>query len=340
MKGSGAQKARQTLPILGITSSDTGLFLFFSPSVIARWTEGNYTLIVSAVSLLTLGWAWVALSRPQLFERLSRTVLFFWNLLFTLSLTATLLAHRVPFPPTLDSPAVVVGAPTWLQQVPLVLMLLLFPVLYLDLQIFLQRMQSPAPESGSLAQGSMLPGILLGSFALVVLIFVNIFSNVWGYIDPVSPPFRNTFWLAYFLLSAGISLLVWLDPWAREVTAQEPDLPVPWVVLLGAIFVLTLVFALPSRRVQAEDAGKTSLRLMTFNTQQSNDEFAEQSVDAQLALIRQVSPDILSMQETDSAHSLSNNDYVLLCRARLYSYYGRTPAPALSALPSCRNTRC
>jgi endonuclease/exonuclease/phosphatase family metal-dependent hydrolase len=64
---------------------------------------------------------------------------------------------------------------------------------------------------------------------------------------------------------------------------------------------------------------------MTFNTQQSNDKAAEKSIDAQLALIRQVSPDILALQETDSTRiSLNNNDYVRYLAENLgyYSYYG------------------
>jgi endonuclease/exonuclease/phosphatase family metal-dependent hydrolase len=64
---------------------------------------------------------------------------------------------------------------------------------------------------------------------------------------------------------------------------------------------------------------------MTFNTQQSNDEFAEKSFEAQLALMHQVSPDILSLQETDSTRiSLNNNDYVRYFAEGLgyYSYYG------------------
>jgi endonuclease/exonuclease/phosphatase family metal-dependent hydrolase len=67
---------------------------------------------------------------------------------------------------------------------------------------------------------------------------------------------------------------------------------------------------------------------MTFNTQQSNDEAGEKSFEAQLALIRQVSPDILSLQETDSARiSLNNNDYVRYFAEKLgyYSYYGPKP---------------
>ena len=101
-----------------------------------------------------------------------------------------------------------------------------------------------------------------------------------------------------------------------------------WAVSLAVIFVVTLVFALPTSHVQVDATGKPSLRAMTFNTQQSNDEFAEKSFEAQLALIRQVSPDILAMQETDSTRiSLNNNDYVRYFADNLgyYSYYGPKP---------------
>jgi endonuclease/exonuclease/phosphatase family metal-dependent hydrolase len=314
---------KRTIPVVGIYLILTLVYFSVSaPAVITRWTEGNYTLIVSAVSLFSLGWVWLSISQPDLIERISLRWVVIWNLLFTLSLTLTLLAHRVSFPPELDSPAVVVGAPSLLQMIPLGLMLLLFPVLYLDLRIFLQQMQSSDMPSRSLA-----PGILLGSFALIILVFINIFSNVWAYIEPISPPFRNTFWLAYFLLSGAITLLVWGALRGKPAPEKEDGeaRPWAWAVLLAAIFLTTLVCALPTSPALVDAAGKTSLRAMTFNTQQSNDEFAEKSFEAQLALMRQVSPDILSLQETDSTRiSLNNNDYVRYFAEGLgyYSYYG------------------
>src|SRR4030042_2765115 len=111
---------RCTTPILGIYLILTLVYFSVSaPAVIARWTEGNYTLIVGAVSLLSLGWVWIFSNKPDPLERISQRWLVIWNLLFTASLTLTLLAHRVSFPPTLDSPAVVVGAPSCLQLVPM-----------------------------------------------------------------------------------------------------------------------------------------------------------------------------------------------------------------------------
>lgn len=312
------------------TASIFGIYLvltlvYFSvsaPAVIARWTQVNYTLIVGTVSLLSLLWVWLCISRPGLLDRISPRFLLVWNLLFTASLTLTLLAQRVSFPSTLDLPPVIVGDPTVLQMIPLVLMLLFFPVLYIDLQVFLKQMQLSTLPPRSLA-----PGIMLGSFSLILLIFINIFSNVWGYVKPVSPPFRNTFWLVYFLLSAAITLLVWRAQRKLPASEEPPASTHPWqwAVLLVVIFVVTVVFAVPTSRVQADAAGKTSLRLMTMNTQESNNEFAQKSFEDQLALIRQVSPDILALQETDSTRiSLNNNDYVRAFADRLgyYSYYG------------------
>lgn len=314
---------KRTVPILGIYFILTLVYFSISaPAVIARWTEGNYTLIVGAVSLFSLLWVWLSTSRPHLLERISPLLVIVWNLLFTASLTLTLVVQRVTIPPTLDSPAVVVGAPSTLQMIPLGVMLLLFPVLFLDLQIFLQQLWTPEQ-----ARRSLVPGIVSGSFCLILLIFVNIFSNVWGYIKPISPPFRNTFWLAYFVLSALISLLAWRA--LRGKTGDQIEATNfhhwTWPVLLAVIFVATLVVALPTSHVQIDAADKPSLRAMTFNTQQSNDRNGEKSFTTQLALIRQVSPDILALQETDSTRiSLNNNDYVRYFADNLgyYSYYG------------------
>ncbi len=316
----------------GVTSALLGLYLvmtlvwfaFSAPAVIARWTEGSYPLIVTAVSLFSLGWVLLTLLRPQWLDRISPRGLLLWNLLFTLCLTALILAYRVPFPPTPDSAPVVVAAPNWLAQILLVLMLLLFPVIFLDMRLFLNRIRQADPSPRDLV-----PGILLGGLIMILLVFAHIFTNVWGYVAPVSTPFRNTFWLTYFLMTGVITLLVWLTQMAESApeTDSAGSFHWGWALLLGAIFLITAVRALPGPRVQVDSADRTSLVAMTFNTQQSNDEFAEKSVDAQLALIRRVSPYILALQETDSTRiSLNNNDYVRYLAEKLgyYSYYGPT----------------
>jgi endonuclease/exonuclease/phosphatase family metal-dependent hydrolase len=314
----------------GVTPAILGFFLvltlvyfaFSAPDVIARWTEGNYTLILLAVSFLAVGWVLLALLRPQLLQNIDRRLLLVGNLAFTLCLTGTILIHGVPFPLTATSPTVTVGAPVWWQAIPLALMLLLFPVLFLDLGLFLEQIRAASP-----APRQLVPGLLLGCLALILLVFAHIFTNVWGYIQPISLFFRGKFWLAYFLPAGGISLLAWAAGNARLDGDQEPAGPLPWgwAVLLGAICLGTLAGVLPVKRFPVQSLDRPSITVMTFNIQGANDANAQKSFETQLAVIRKVSPDIVAMQETDTSRiSLNNNDYVRFYADSLgyYSYYG------------------
>ncbi|MGZ6346863.1 MAG: endonuclease/exonuclease/phosphatase family protein [Anaerolineales bacterium] len=316
----------------GVTSSILGFFLiltlvwfvYSAPSVIARWTEGSYPLIVVIISLLALAWVFISLVRPDFLGQVSSSVLFIWNLAFTLSLTGTILVHAVPFPTGPESAAVVVGSPAWWQSIPLVLMLLLFPVIFLDLRLFLDQVQRAAPSPRLLV-----PGILVGTFVLILLIFVDIFTNVWGYVKPVSLVFRGKYWLPFLLSSGIITLLIWRVKRTVSAPRKESGWNIHWAwsLLLSLVFLGTLLRLFPTKRANLDAAGKTSLVVMTFNIQGANDGSAQKSYDRQLALIRSVSPDILSLQETDTTRiSLNNNDYVRYYAESLgyYSYFGPT----------------
>lgn len=316
---------KMTTTVIGVLMAFAlALFAFSAPAVIARWAEADYEMIISVVSLLALGWVWLSWSKPNLIEKLPSSWLVAWNMLFTLALTGTILAHRVSFPPTPDSPAVVVGVPTWFQQIPLALMLLLFPVIFVDLQILAGKVQDARAASRDLV-----PGMLLGSFVLVLLVFMQIFTNVWGYVKPVSPWFRNKFWLPYLLMAGLLTLLV---GWRKaDLTTSGPksknEAGWGWPVFLGILFVGTVVSSLLTTNPQVFVPKNGSLKVMTYNIQQANSENGERSYKQQLALMRQVSPDVLSLQESDSARvSLNNNDYVRYYAGKLgyYSYYGPT----------------
>jgi endonuclease/exonuclease/phosphatase family metal-dependent hydrolase len=297
-------------------------FAFSAPAVIARWTEGNYPMIVIAVSLFSTIWGVLAFANPRLTEKLSGNWLLLWNLAFALALTGTLLAHRVPFPPTPESPEFVVGVPTLVQQIPLVLMLLLFPAIFVDMGIFFNRVRDANPSPRTLVLG-----MLLGSLALVLLVFMHIFTNVWGYVEPVSPWFRNKFWLPYLLMAGIVTLLIGsrhrVPGEARENLSRSFHWG--WGALLSLLFLGTVVSVLMTTRVKSFDADKSSLLVMTYNVQQANDVFGERSYERQLAIIKQVSPDILALQESDSTRvSLNNNDYARYYAGKLgyYSYFG------------------
>ena len=295
-------------------------FVFASPGVLARWTEGSYPLIAILVSGSALGWLLVSLANPALVLQRSPRRLLLANSLFVLALTGTILAHIVRFPAGPQAAPLVVGASAWWQQIPLYALLLLFPIIFVDATAAAGNLRRRVNTGRQLA-----PGFLLGSLILVLLVFMLIFTNVWGYVAPVSTPFRNLYWLPFLL--AGLLLLAASQRQAdqlKEVLAEHTPVLLP-ALLLGLVFGGTLTAALLGERTDPSPAGGNSLRVMTYNIQQANTADGEKSYRQQLALIEQVNPDVVVLQESDSARiSLNNNDYVRYFASKLgyHSYYG------------------
>ncbi|MBN2047862.1 MAG: endonuclease/exonuclease/phosphatase family protein [Anaerolineaceae bacterium] len=301
------------------------LFAFASPAVIARWTQANYALIVSAVSLMMAGYAAAAISRADWISQLAARPGWLWggNLLFSAALVSTIAVHRVAFPLVPNAAPVVVGAPAWWTALPLILMMLLLPVVLVDAAVLLDGRRPRAKQGTPFAWG-----MLVGMLVLVVLIFMQIFTNVWGYVEPVSPYFRNQFWLPFFLMSALLTLVVVLRSTPVSFAPRtNPRLPGGWLAGLGLVFAVTAGAALWTVRAPQPAAAKSSLIVMTYNIQQANDDGGEKSYLRQLDLIREINPDILALQESDSPRvSLNNNDYVRYYASMLgYDhYYGPT----------------
>lgn len=318
-------------PQKGVSSAAIGamgvLTLFFfmlsSPGVIARWTEGSYQLIVILVSLLTLVGLFISIARPKLVEEIKPRLLFLWNIVFTISVVGTILVHAIRFPLTPDSQPAIVSGPVWYQQIPLLLMLTTFPVIYLDFAVFsgLIARRHPTPRK-------MAPGFLLGSVLMVILVFMNIFSNVWGYVAPISLFFRNKFWFSFLLdlvLITFFSIILYRR-WESRPEAPRGGLRLVLpAVLLGAIFVVTLISAILTDQYLLTVPDKSSLKVMTYNIQQANDVYGEKSYLEQLALLTQVDADIIGFQESDSTRiSLGNNDYIRYFANKLgyHAYFG------------------
>ncbi len=314
------------LPTIGIFMG-FGLvyFAFSAPSVMARWVESDYPLTVFLVSLFSLAWVMVLILRPSWISGLSLTLVALWNGLFTLAMTATLLANRVPFPASPDSPPVIVGAPSWGQQVPFYLMLLLFPVIFLDLYLLTDQWSRKPASLPALAAG-----MLVGILGLILLVFMHIFTNVWGYVQPVSLWFRNQFWLPYFLMGTLLTLTVVLH--RRQQRGLPPslgaDFSAVWLIFLAGLSAASLLAAYATTQVRSFQPRPNSLVVMTYNIQQANDIYCERSYQRQLAIMKQVDADVIALQESDSARvSLNNADVVRYFAGKLgyYAFYGPSP---------------
>lgn len=306
-------------------------FTFISPTVISRWTEGNYIgIVIGVLVMLTLFIVGMIL-KPDLMNLIKSWMLWSWNGLFALSLTFTVMMHQIIptyglfFP---DNPAAypIVAFPTaWFYHIPLVMMILLSPIIYIDFILLsrelLKMKPKPAKVGGSFTLGAGL--------YILIMIFMQVLPNVWGYLKPISTGFRDLYWLAFLIPGLFITLpiiLVKKNTIKFEKTARDLKSKSMFLTILGLIFLGTVVGALVTNpHPGTPDEEKTSLIIMTYNIREGVNNTGEKNYDGQLELIRSVDPDILALQECDPARIGGGNSDVVRYFANklnMYSYRG------------------
>jgi len=247
-----------------------------------------------------------------------------WNGLFVLCLALTILAHQVSFPSTSTGYPLAPSTPPW-RDIPLFLMLILAPVILVNFTLFSREISAEKP-SIRLMGGSF----ALGSLFLLVMIFAQVFTTVYDYIPVVGPIFRDKFWLV--LLAGGLvmalpALLVRKTSLDRPEAGEQLGNPLPVMAFIALIAIVAvagawLTTANPSTSSTSET---TSLRVLTYNIQQGYGQDGQISFDEQLAVIRRENPDVIGLQENDTARIANgNNDVVRYFADKLdmYSYYG------------------
>lgn len=298
-------------------------FAFASPTVIARWTGYSYPDIVAVLVVsFTL---FMRLLRSKLSNRMfDRRVVLGWNLFFVLMLVLTILPHQIVFPSTraaypLDAPDVPL-----LAVLPLLMMLVASPVLVLDFLFFARGISAERPTVRQLG-GSF----TLAALFFLVMVFFHVFTSIYDYAPVVGPLFRDRFWLVYLL--TGLSLLLPLLLVREEsLGVRGHDLSaLVTTAMVGALALLTIGALYLSTSVPPTRHATGGLTVMTYNIQQGYDRVGNKNLDGQLAVIRNVNPDILGLQESDLARVANGNaDAVRYFADHLdmYSYYG--PATA------------
>ncbi|MHA1198920.1 MAG: endonuclease/exonuclease/phosphatase family protein [Candidatus Heimdallarchaeaceae archaeon] len=299
-------------------------FTFMSPTVIARWTEGNYIGIVLGILFMLGVFVGLKLWKPDLVNKLKPWMLWVWNGLFAISMTLTVMVHQIFFIAGSKSYPLLAPATAWYHQIPLVLMIILSPVLYLDFTLLTKELikskPSPAKIGGSFT---------IGGLFIVIMIFVQLLPNIWGYLEPISTGFRDMYWLAFFIPGLFITLSILLVKKSTlyfEKITKKLNTKIIISAVFGLVFIGTIVGGVltePNPNYSA--SGKTSLVIMTFNIQQGVNSTGDWNYDGQLEEIRAVDPDILGLQECDPARiSGGNIDVVRYFASELnmYSYYG------------------
>jgi len=164
-----------------------------------------------------------------------------------------------------------------------------------------------------------------GGFYTLLMIFSIVFTSTWGFVRPVSLFFRDGFWFVFLfigLIAALPILLVKKNSFAFKGPKFGSKTKKSAIILLSIICIGTSVgvIALEPRPIVPESA--TSLKILTYNLQQGNDDYAQKNYDGQLETIREIDADIIGLQE--SSKIAGNSDIVryFADKLNMYSYFG------------------
>jgi endonuclease/exonuclease/phosphatase family metal-dependent hydrolase len=245
-----------------------------------------------------------------------------WNGLFVLFLVVTIAVNQVSFPTTSEIYPIVVSQPTFWQLIPLGLLIILFPIIFIDFILLIRQMIKYRPTLTKLSLGFTFGG----GFYTLLMIFSIVFTSTWGFVRPVSLFFRDGFWFVFLfigLIAALSILLVKKNSFTFKGPKFGSKTKKSAIILLGIICIGTSVgvIALGSNPI-VQPEGATSFKILTYNLQQGNDDYAQKNYDGQLELIRGIDADIIGLQE--SSKIAGNSDVVryFADRLNMYSYFG------------------
>jgi len=292
-------------------------FGFVSPAVLARWSGVDLRLI-----LLTLAVAlclYFLLQANEAFKKVSRGQVLLWNALFIFAGTVTIWINQTVFPMDSSAYPLFQAQTTWIEQIPLFLMLLLSPVVLLDIRLVSAELAERKPSMRQLAGGFALAALL---FLLIVL--AQVFTTVYDYIPVIGPWFRDRFWLVFLAAGLSLGLPVWLVK-THSDSEKLPLLRTIFFPILLSCMLLAVVVSVMASPVPETPQQPSSLRVLTYNLQQGYDETGRRAYLEQLAVIRSFNPDIIGLQETDTARFSGGNGDLVRTIAQglnMYTYYG------------------
>jgi len=322
-------KPSRSLKIIALSIGIMGIltlvyFVFSSPTVISRWTGGNYIIILSIILIATTIFILLLHYRPSVLSAIKKPYLILWNVLFTVFLVLTIIINQIYF-------IFVVGYPIYaadliiLSDVFMIIMLLLFPIILIDFTYLSKAMFMGRPS----------PRKLGGSFTIAVLFFIGmIFSNVftiaWDYIPLVGDLFRDMIWFVYLIIGISIILPVSILREKNIGSLRALSFGRQFKISISAVIIILCITSITSGfllefKYPTEPPSPSSLKILSYNIQQGYDEFGNKNFEGQYQVINTLNPDIIGLQESDTCRISGGNADIIRYineRMKLYSYFG------------------
>lgn len=323
--GRTAGRARIVGLCLGLIGVLVMFYLAFtSPGVVARWTGEDHLLILVLASGSLALFSLLLVLKSTWFSRIFPLVLLAWNLAFLIALMLTILPYQLLFPLDAAGYPFYEPAVNSLAVIPLIVTLLLYPVLILDF-LLIWRTLTGAGASARLLGG----GFTVAAVYMLLMIFAHVFTTTYDYFPVIGPVFRDQFWLVYLVAGLVPAMSVLLTGQAKTTTETEAtqwQAPSAFAWGMVALAGLAIVGAALTAATPPDEAVSSGpLKVMTYNIRQGYSDAGLKNYDGQLEVIRQFSPDILGLQESDTNRIANGNSDIVRYFADqldMYTYFG------------------
>jgi endonuclease/exonuclease/phosphatase family metal-dependent hydrolase len=315
--------------IVGFTFGLTSIlimiyFAFNSPTVISRWTEGDYFLLTMTIMLLISISVLVILFIPHkmtmnintnqgiLFIGIIHVILVVWWLY-------VIVVNQTFFPSSIQSYPVYASSDSIFDT--LLIMLFFLLLIFTDFTLFSRELIKTRPTNFELGIA-----FTFTSFYFLLMIFANVFTTTYDYIPVVGPFFRDKIWLVFLIIGFGISIPIFFIK-KSTLSFKKPSIKLQTriiatimiIITIGTIFGTFIISPSPSPKTT------TSLKVLTYNIQQGYNEHGIKNFEGQLNLLKDIDADIIGLQESDLARISGGNSDIVRYFANhlnLYSYYG------------------
>ncbi len=289
-------------------------FAYFTPNVFVRWSELNY-IITIFLSVLSISiYLIYRIYRPV---KIGKNYLILLNLLLIITLIAVIILNQVDF---LTDPAkspIIVSSTNIIIKLIMYVNIILSPIMLLDLEILIYNINHDN-------KNKLIISFLINEFILILLMFMFVFTNVWGYVDPISNLFRGLFWLPFLIPGIILNTTLFQIHTSLKTSYGKGNKKII-TMIITIIFIVSALspIIVPIRHENVN--APSSLKIMTYNIQQGVDAFGEKNYENQLNKIKEINPDIIGLEESDTPKiSTGNSDIVKYFADKLgyYSYYG------------------
>ncbi len=314
--------------LLGLTCGIMSIFFminfaFSSPGVLARWTEGNYFLIITLVVTVIVVTAFILLYSPHLLSRITPLILWIWNGLFILALVVTILVNQIAFPSSGFYFPIQTPTTTIFHHLLTILVILLLPIIIIDFILLSREFFNLTPKPSARVLGGC---FTIGSgIYLLGMLLALIFTSTWGFILIIGTLFRDLFWFIFLLV--GLVLVSSLSNLTnKSLQFSTPSFNSKARIISYSLLVIIFLGTLGSIIVlepnPATLSNPTSLKILNYNILQGVNDKANKNYDGQLNLIREIDADIIGLQECSKIAGSSDVVRYFADKLNMYSYFG------------------